>query len=326
MENRNEIVDFYKGFLMWGVILGHLITALKGGLDVGPIFIHTFIRTYDMPFFMILSGFFLSKSLVKYSIKTVLANRVTMILFPILIWNIISMNFNFTSFYFLWAVFVSSVICIISYSIEHMINGKRWYVELILEILFIIALHFINIPWNLFYLFPFFVIGRYMSNIEFKVPNFTIPFIIFVTAQCFWKGTYSPWVVGFDAWQEDMWLLIIYFYRIVLGILGAYIIANVLLYIFKINWGGQKYLVKAGSQTLGIYILQSIVVEKYIGRIMKFIVSETGINYSDSIINLMGYVIAPILSFFILVTLSKLITRIEGYKYTKFVFGFKLKL
>ena len=239
-SKRNEVIDFYKGVLMWGLILGHTITALKGGLDVGPIFIHTFLRTYDMPFFMVLSGFFLSKSLSKYTVRNVLTNRVTMILFPILIWNIITTNLHFTSFYFLWAVFVSSIICVLSFEIERIVNGKRWHVELSLEIICIIALHFIYIPWNLFYLFPFFVFGRYMKDVEFKIPNFMIALIIFVIFLCFWKGAYSPWVMGFDKWQSDTHLLIIYLFRFLLGLLGTYIIANALNTLYRMNWGGAK--------------------------------------------------------------------------------------
>lgn len=78
-----------------GVILGHTITALKGVLDVGSISVYTFIRTYDMPFFMILSGFFLSKFLYRHEIERVLMNRITMILFPTLLWNVITGNISF---------------------------------------------------------------------------------------------------------------------------------------------------------------------------------------------------------------------------------------
>lgn len=310
---------------MWGVILGHLITALKGGLDIGPIFIHTFVRTYDMPFFMVLSGFFLSKSLEKYSIKTVLTNRITMILFPIFIWNIISMKFNYTKYYFLWAVFFSSILCILSYAVERLVKGKKWHIELFLEIAFVIGLYFIYIPWNLFYLFPFFVFGRYMKNIKFEMHHPILFIVSFIIALCFWQGEYSPWRIGFDNWRTDSNILIIYFYRFILGLLGCYIIANVLNLLFNLNWGGQKYLIKAGSQTLGIYILQSIVVENYFNRVMRLLVSKVDLYHNDSFINLMGYVIAPILSLVILIILSIIITKIENCNFTSFLFGFKVK-
>ena len=29
--NRNAKWDFYKGMLIWGVVIGHMITALKAG-------------------------------------------------------------------------------------------------------------------------------------------------------------------------------------------------------------------------------------------------------------------------------------------------------
>lgn len=241
MENkRNEIVDWYKGILMWGVILGHTITALKGGLNVGPVFLHTFLRTYDMPFFMILSGFFLQKSLYRHGIKYVLINRVTMVLFPILLWNIVSLNYNFTSFYFLWAVFVSSFVCVASYTFEKELRKSVFHIELLLELAFAIVLYFVGLPWNLFYLYPFFIFGRYLKNIDFKLSNFILMFFSFIFLLCFWKGTYSPWIMGADAWKLEETSILVYIYRFLLGIIGTYVVANILKYIYTINWGGQN--------------------------------------------------------------------------------------
>lgn len=87
---RNENVDFVKGLLIWGVIWGHTITALSAGKFDSPVWIHTFFRTYDLPLFMILSGYFFQQSydivpdtvhaLIGYVIAPLLSVAVIMLL------------------------------------------------------------------------------------------------------------------------------------------------------------------------------------------------------------------------------------------------------
>lgn len=253
VQNRNELVDFYKGFLMFGVIWGHTITALKGGFDVGPIFIHTFFRIYDMPFFMILSGFFLGKSLSHNSCKKVLINRISMILLPAVLWNCIARNTNFSSFYFLWAVFMSSFICIGGFWLSNYSKNGR-YIELCVEILVTLILYTINIPWNMFYLFPFFVLGRHLPSIEFRSSYFIAVFFSFVLLMCFWKGEYSPWILGYGEWKNDTFSIVIYLYRFVLGVLGTYMTANLLKVLYALNWGGANLTWSKVENKLWLYI------------------------------------------------------------------------
>lgn len=63
--SRNEDIDFYKGILMWGVIYGHMIKGINVSFNFDSDFLYAFIRIFDMPFFMILSGYFLNKSIKK---------------------------------------------------------------------------------------------------------------------------------------------------------------------------------------------------------------------------------------------------------------------
>ena len=52
--------DLYKGLLMFSVILGHTFTAISVNS-----YLHIFIRSFDMPFFAFISGYFLRKSCKK---------------------------------------------------------------------------------------------------------------------------------------------------------------------------------------------------------------------------------------------------------------------
>lgn len=323
-QKRNEIIDFYKGVLMFGVIWGHTITALKGGLDVGTIFIHTFLRTYDMPFFMILSGFFLTKSLLRDQSKRVLLNRGSMILFPILLWNLISLNWHFSSFYFLWAIFMSSCICIAAHYFSNLIGRHKQLIELIIEMMAIFALHMINIPCNLFYLFPFFVVGRHLPNIDFKLSHITFSLIIFVLALCFWQGKYSPWSLGADAWKENPTEILVYLYRFGLGIIGTFFMANIFKVLHSLQWAGKSIIFQAGSQTLGIYIIQTFLIERFLQRGVKYIIENHNISYTPTEVNVLAYIIAPLITLFTLKMTSEFITKVEKTKYLQYAFGFKL--
>ena len=46
---RDTGIDFIKGMLIFGVVYGHLITALTVGSHC-QVWLHTFMRTFDMPF------------------------------------------------------------------------------------------------------------------------------------------------------------------------------------------------------------------------------------------------------------------------------------
>ncbi len=321
-QSRNDFIDFCKGFLMLGVIWGHTITSLEGGISA-PVFIHTFFRTYDMPFFMILSGFFLGKSLSHNQVRKTFVNRITMVLLPVLLWNLLARNIHFSSFYFLFAVFVSSTICIGAYSLGRVFSQKGRYVEFCIEVASIIILHFVSIPWNMFYLFPFFVVGRYLPNINFRLKNFKFFLFAFVFLLCFWQVKYTPWNFGFDAWQNDSFGIVIYVYRFVLGVLGTYIIANVLKVIYNLNGGGYSMLVKCGRQTLAIYILQSFFVG-YLQRFVTFLVQKYDIAYSQIEINIIGYIAAPIVALTLLKICSLIVDCFARYRFTKYLFGFKL--
>lgn len=59
---------------------------------------------------------------------------------------------------------------------------------------------------------------------------------------------------------------------------------------------------------------------------MRYLVNNIGINYTDSIVNIVAYVVAPVLSFVALWGLLLIIDRLKDCKYTKFMFGIKLTL
>ena len=114
---RKDNWDFYKGLLMFSVVFGHTITALVSGANVS-IWLYKFLRTFDMPMFAWISGYYLKISCKNYSVTSNLLNKVGTILFPAVLWSGIINLLMRTPFFqqgriwFLWSIFFVSVIII----------------------------------------------------------------------------------------------------------------------------------------------------------------------------------------------------------------------
>lgn len=65
--------------------------------------------------------------------------------------------------------------------------------------------------------------------------------------------------------------------------------------------------------------------ERFLGHITRAFVDRSCFTYDSIEINIMGYVIAPIVSFVVMIICSMITDRLENYKYTKIVFGFKIR-
>ncbi len=120
---RNERYDFYKAVLMFGVVWGHTITNMGGGEISCNI--TWFLRLYDMLFFMLISGYFLKFNVEKYNTKQLLLNKITTILLPTILWTLIlTMGQHlFSGYYFLHAIFYSSVTIIL---IEKLLGSEEF--------------------------------------------------------------------------------------------------------------------------------------------------------------------------------------------------------
>lgn len=329
---RDVSVDFAKGMLIWCVVYGHTIDALLAGVGHAPVWLHVFARTFDLPFFMILSGYFLKRSLSKKSAWEVAVNRVSMIFIPIALWTLLRGHLNVFcgTYYFLWAVLASGMICIagrFATSGFHSRIGRFFEMAFYLGV--ILLLHFVNAPWNLFYLFPFFVVGYYLRDVQFSLTNrryFALS-VAMVTGLCFWSTRYTPWNTKALAWQSDVSVIGVYFYRFILAVIGVFVMAKVFNLIRSLlgeTSATVQSLVFAGRETLAIYILQSILVERVVrmgcGDLWAYL-NSTPPQY---VVNLIGYVVAPVFSFVLVVFIGSLVLRIKDYRFLRYIFGFKV--
>ena len=329
---RDKRIDFIKGMLMLCVIYGHTINALLGGTHHPPVCLHVFVRTFDMPFFMILSGYFLKRSFEKRNAMDVVLNRLSMIGVPIAIWTLLRGYINiFAMYYFLWAVMVSGLIYIVIRKVSSLLPCRCVKtVEFFLYTIVTISLYVVKVPWNMFYLFPFFVFGNYIQDLGFKLKRWEMGgiLVLFVVALCFWQTAYTPWRTGAFAWKDDYWAILIYAYRFALGVVGVFVMSRAF-ELIREHLTGTPFVVRTitecGTETLALYILQSIIIERILRSACDIAWTHYPVVLPQSVVNLVGYVIAPVLSFVSIVGLLYVIRCIKRTYILKYAFGFRIK-
>ena len=325
-NGRNERMDFFKGVLMFGVIWGHVITNLLLNAP-NHIAIHWIIRTYDMPLFMVISGYFLHFSLSKRNLRTILTDKLTTIFIPTVIWDLaISYGRSLGSLYFLWAVFFSSVfLSVIVKSINH--NVFR----VLICILFMVCLNFVPLRLsNLSYLFPFFALGFFVNEFRREIFNRVCLICVglFIILLCFWKIDFTVWATGPYFQDPTLSSIMIVVFRYVIGVVGSMAFISVFNIIFEYYSNHRTklfdFIVMTGKETLAVYILQIFIICKVMRHGMIWITGMMGFNPLTGNMGLYGYVITPLLSLLVLYLTYNVTVFVKASKYTKWMFGFKL--
>ena len=317
---RDGKLDFFKGLLIWSVVLGHTLNALTPAENV----LHSLLRTFDLPMFMYISGYLLRGSIARYDWRQLILNKFTNIVVPALIWMCISLLFGDKCFYyFLWAVFVSSLIVCICEKISSKHIMSCIFVCLAAIIFHLIPINIINIS----FLYPFFIFGYYSKNIaQIGWKTGWVSFLIFVSLfVSVWQSDYSIWKSGGYVLHNSEYMLKVVALRLIIGMAGIYTVAFL---------GGKLYdryktlslinlFVKIGKETLSIYLLQHIIVEILLNRAVNG--STLSMLFADNSL-LAGYVLSPMVSLILLFLMYGVILLIQKSKYTKWLFGFRVTL
>lgn len=310
---------------MFGVVWGHAITGFGGG--EAPCNITWFLRLYDMPFFMLISGYFCRFSVKKYSLRELLFDKTTTILIPAIFWGIVYLRkfiLYYAGYYFLFAVFFSSVVVILIEKLcsRDSIRWLKWvcYSFVILLVYMIDARFF-----NLCYLFPYFLLG-YKNDVWYK--HKMIWFVIFILGLCFWDNSYNIWNADTNI-LHGYKVAVLNIYRFVLGC-GAVATMRMLFdmaYMYFKSLSPSRISVLSrtiGQETLGLYISHVffIFVLKYSIKLI-----ETKMGYNLFVINerLLVYFIAPVFSIITLIICYKLIEICKRNQYLKYLWGFKIR-
>lgn len=99
--SRNRKLDMAKCFAVILMIFAHCITNGSGAeyKANGTCFnniAYTYIYTFHMPLFMIISGYLFGKGIKKKSFKTILCSRFNSLLIPIVVWQALYSTVNIT--------------------------------------------------------------------------------------------------------------------------------------------------------------------------------------------------------------------------------------
>ncbi len=200
-------------------------------------------------------------------------------------------------------------------------------ISILVYIVIIIALYMIDYkPYNLCYLFPYFLIG-YKNDIWYKKIKMAWP-ILFVIGICFWKGKYTVWnsdtniLHGYEQ-------IIINLYRFAIGLVG---IATMRMVFDMLYMYFQQFYPKLitsfsntiGRETFGIYIFHVFIVVYALKRAVVIFYDYIGFNPMFTEERLSVFIIAPVITSFALYVSYKVIKMSKMNRYVKSLWGFKI--
>ena len=337
---RLQEYDFYKSILIYSVVLGHTITALL--IEISPILrLHIFIRSFDMPFFAFISGYFLKKSCRKREWYKNFLKKLTQILVPVIVWSVIYniaiiligikySLFDITHFWFLWSILACSYLVII---IDRIFQ-KYTLLKFFIFIAALIATHIVTLPANIgFLLFPF-LVGFYKEDLSCKIQRYKIlkpiAVVLFFILEFFWTGQFSVWNIGCNIFAFGTPLLtgLEMCYRGIIGIFGSVVMGFMFDIIYNLRTKNESFekivnfIELVGRNTLPIYILQTFFVETFLSHFVSCIVKNVGINIFNNIqfLNIVIVLFIASVMLIFLYYLQILIRKIPIIG--KYIFGF----
>lgn len=294
---RIEAWDILKTFAIFLVVMGHFLQYMVSWPPFEcPLF--AWIQTFHMPLFMAISGFLSVRGYAKGNFKAYCKKRFMRIMIPCISWLVLIFllkaslsdgGWSFTllknvlinDLWFLKSLFVCCLLGFVAYS------GKKHRVIKILVTIFISQIFWM---WNVFTMYPCFLCGAciyiywdfLMKNAKWILAIFGLFFI----ATSFYLS-YTPdfWVVGqgirhallsgempvesrlgilLDIVGRRYFTMMIGISASVFFILGSYLLFN------KVKTRGVlKIMADAGKYTLGIYAVQTVLVENLLVRFIK---------------------------------------------------------
>ena len=321
---------------MFGVILGHTFTSICVNS-----YLHIFIRSFDIPFFALISGYFLQKSCQKRVWYKNFLKKLTETLIPIIVWSIIynittriieikQSLWDITHFWFLWSILACSCLVIIIDGIFQ----KHTLLKFFTFIAALIATHIVTLPANVgFLLFPFFV-GFYKEYLSCKAQKYKIlkpiAVVLFLILEIFWTGQFNVWNIGCNIFAFGTPLLtgLEMCYRGFIGVLGSVVMGWLFDIIYNIRTKNKvfekivNFIELVGRNTLPIYILQTFFVETFPSHFVSYIVKNIGVNIFNNmqLLNLIIVLFITSVMFIFLYYLQMLIRKIPIIG--KYIFGF----
>lgn len=285
--------DLLKLFAIILVVYGHCMQHLLE-VDVihNPMFL--WINSFHMPLFMVLSGLFARRA-YQGSLRDFLVKRGKQVLLPCLSWSLIiyvvlfildgnkpineNISFAINSLWFLKSVFVCGLLGYVAFKP----HGNR-----VLWIAFSLLLSQVTLVWNVFIMYPCFLFGigvySYLSDVmRFKRWVLVISGLLFVVSSLYVAFTPDFWVrdqgirealfSGTLSLTGNMFFLleVIFkrYFQLFIGLSGSMFFIT-LFYFVDSHGAYSQFLAKWGQYTLGVYVIQSLLLETLLKRWVSF--------------------------------------------------------
>lgn len=266
MQERDLSFDYIKGILIFLVVFGHCIQLCNTYSD----HVFFFIYTFHMPLFALVSGYF-SKAFTKQNLWEYGVKQFKHLISPHLVWSTFALflifpltnpsaDYSFkgifyiyTDIWFLWFVFVSSVLSCTIYYLG--IKSMIFYIFLSL-FLFAVLLLSPNTLVRTFtfgYMYFFYILGAVYRRYRVKIDKYTHIYILIPIVAC-----YIVLYSYFSLVLKCPFYAVPTLFRMILYILGSIILYIIIKKMFYLSLFS-KLLVPIGQQTLGVYIIQHVV-------------------------------------------------------------------
>lgn len=287
ISSRIPYLDFLKFFAIACVFVGHSVEQTTDN-DFWDNPIWSFIYTFHMPLFMMLCGYFFSSSL-KLTFTELVKKKFIQLVVPSLTafaimyaWVTLTgfnpypeiMNFSLLGFFnavwFLKSVFFCYLIGYIS-----ILLLRNLWIAIVVSILLISIAPFGNVDY-LSFMLPMFWLGylckKYQNALtQYRKQWLIISALAFTTLLPFWSGRLTVYMVPIDFvnWQTgtiDTTNLGTTLYRMIVGMAGSMTFFLLAPWIYgKIAFCSfAATLNKMGKSTLGLYMLQTFLLESVI--------------------------------------------------------------
>lgn len=292
---RYKEIDFMKGMLICLVILGHIIQAGQGEayLNESKFYLNYFFKiiySFHLPLFAMVSGLLGGLTYKSMTVFKYMKGKVKRLIIPIFIYGIIytvlricfdnclensmtplsviSFYFNtcLYSWWFLWGIFLFSIICFCN---------KKYFNNTLVTYILIFLLSFITPDIFNFhiikFIYPYYVIGFLASERENSLNEKKIKYsgadlliaIIFVIMLFKYKTEYYIYESRYSIWgKQYLHQIFIDIYRFIIGFLGCEIFGKLILKGYKVvsKCKISDFICWCGRQSLDIYIIHGLLI------------------------------------------------------------------
>lgn len=283
-KKRIPYLDFLKFFAIASVLLGHSVEQTTGN-DFWDNPIWEFIYTYHMPLFMLLCGYFFGSSLNLSFIQLFKKKFVQLVIPSISAWILMFLFVKVTNYNpypeivdLSWIGFMNAVWFLKCVFFCYLIGWifiktiRNVWIATISSTILVHSLPLFSID-NVNFMLPMFWLG-YFSNryqawiVQHRTPLFISCLIAFIVMLPFWSGRLTVYMVPIQCFNWNSYIidwnnLAITIYRMAIGMAGSMIFYLITPWIYKflVNWRITPTLNQLGKCTLGIYWVQTFLLE-----------------------------------------------------------------